>query len=149
MPFKELLPKPKKPFRVVPSDHIEAAADKHGVPRHVLRSMARVESGHDSGAVSKKGARGEFQIMPETARELGYKPEDMHDPQKGADAGARYVRKMYDRFKDWDAAVEAYNAGPARVAYRKKRGIPLPRETRHHIRKVKGEQAIAALETAS
>jgi soluble lytic murein transglycosylase-like protein len=71
----------------------------------------------------------------------------MHDREKGADAGARYVRKMYDRFKSWDDAVAAYNAGPARVAYRRKKGIPLPRETRHHLRKIRGEQALAALDS--
>lgn len=127
-------------------DHIDRAAARHGVPRDVLRSMARVESHHRTEAVSRKGARGEFQIAPATAREMGYKPEDAHDRDLGAEMGARYVKKMHDRFGDWDTAVEAYNAGPARVAHRKKRGIPLPRETRHHIRKVRGEQAALALE---
>jgi soluble lytic murein transglycosylase-like protein len=133
----------------MPREHIDRAADRHGVPRHVLRSMARVESTNDTRAVSKKGARGEFQVMPATAREMGYSPEDMHDPEKGAEAGARYVRKMYDRFGDWDSAIEAYNAGPARVAYRKKKGIPLPAETREHLAKIKATQAAEALRKAA
>lgn len=126
-------------------DHIDRAADRHGVPRKVLRSMARVESNHDNKAVSKKGARGEFQIMPGTARELGYSPEDVHDREKGADAAAKYTKKLYDRFGDWDTAVEAYNAGPARVAHRKKKGILLPGETQRHLKKVKAAQAADAL----
>lgn len=127
------------------SDYIDRAADRHGVPRNLLRSMARVESTNNPGAVSKRGARGEFQVMPATARELGYEPEDMHDREKGADAAAKYTRKLYDRFGDWDTAVEAYNAGPARVAYRKKQGVPLPGETRHHLVKIKASQAAEAL----
>jgi soluble lytic murein transglycosylase-like protein len=83
--------------------------------------------------------------MPGTARELGYTPEEMNDPAKAADAGARYVRKMYDRFGDWDSAVEAYNAGPARVAHRKAKGIPLPGETRRHVKRVKAAEAAEAL----
>lgn len=129
----------------MPDDHVSRAARKHGVPEERLRAMRRVESGGDSSAVSKKGARGEFQVMPETAKELGYTPEDMHDPEKSADAAAKYTRKMYDRFGDWDSAVEAYNAGPARVAHRKKKGIPLPGETQRHLKKVKAAEAAEAL----
>jgi soluble lytic murein transglycosylase-like protein len=124
---------------------LDAAADRHGVPRERFRAMARVESQGNAGAVSRKGARGLLQVMPGTARELGYQPEEMHDPEKSADAGARYVRRMYDRFKNWDTAVEAYNSGPARVAYRKKKGIPLPGETRTHLRRVKAAEAASAL----
>ncbi len=127
------------------ADHIDRAADRHGVPRQVLRSMAHVESRNDPTAVSPRGARGEFQIMPATAQELGYAPEEMHDPEKAADAAAAYTRRLYDRFGDWDTAVEAYNAGPARVAYRKRQGIPLPGETRRHLAKVKAAQAAEVL----
>lgn len=125
--------------------YLDAAADRHGVPRDRLRAMAHVESRNKPGAVSRKGARGILQVMPGTARELGYTPEDMHDPAKAADAGAKYVRRMYERFKDWDTAVEAYNAGPARVAYRKAKGVPLPGETRRHVARVKAAEAAQAL----
>jgi soluble lytic murein transglycosylase-like protein len=125
--------------------HLDAAADKHGVPRERLRAMAHVESRGRAGAVSPKGARGLLQLMPATARELGYTPEEMSDPAKAADAGARYGKKMFDRFGDWDTAVEAYNAGPARVAHRKAKGIPLPGETRKHLTRVKAAQAAEAL----
>lgn len=120
---------------------LDAAADKHGVPRARLRAMARTESGGNAKAVSPKGARGVLQVMPATAKELGYTPEDMHDPAKNADAGARYLRRMYDRFRDWDTATEAYNAGPARVAHRKRTGEKLPGETRNYARKVKAQEA--------
>jgi soluble lytic murein transglycosylase-like protein len=126
-------------------DHIDRAADKHGVPRERLRAMARVESRNDARAVSRKGARGEFQIMPSTAKELGYTPEDMHDREKGADAAAKYLRRMHRRFGNWDDAAAAYNAGPARVAYRKKKGIPLPKETRDYATRISAVEAAEAL----
>lgn len=126
-------------------DHVTRAARRHGVPEGRLRAMRRVESGGNAAAVSRRGARGEFQVMPETAKELGYTAEDMHDPEKSADAAARYTRKLYDRFGDWDTAVEAYNAGAARVAHRKKKGIPLPAETRHYLRKIKAVEAAGTL----
>lgn len=127
-------------------DYIDESADRHGVPRDLLRSMSRVESRGRTSATSAKGALGEFQILPNTARSLGYRPEEMRDPQTGAEAGARYVRQMYDRFGTWEDAIAAYNAGPARVAYRKKHGIPLPGETQRHLEKISGEQAAMALE---
>jgi soluble lytic murein transglycosylase-like protein len=127
------------------ADYIDQAADKHGVPRERLRAMQRVESGGRHGAVSGKGARGSFQIVPGTARELGYEPEEMHEPAKAADAAAAYMRKLHKRFGDWDTASEAYNAGPARVAYRKKKGIPLPRETREYVPRIKAEEAAETL----
>jgi soluble lytic murein transglycosylase-like protein len=132
----------------MPQDYgreLDEAADRHGVPRERFRAMAHVESRGNPGAVSKRGARGLLQVMPATAVEMGYKPEDMSDPKKAADAGAKYARKMYDRFKDWDTAVEAYNAGPARVARRKREGIALPGETRRHLVRVKAAEAAQAL----
>ncbi len=130
-------------------DHIEAAAQKHGVPALILRSLAHVESRNDPMAVSPAGAVGEFQIMPRTAVELGYKPSDMFDRTMAADAAAKYVRKLYDRFKSWDTAVQAYNAGPARVAYRLRQGLALPGETINHLARVKAAQAAAALANRS
>jgi soluble lytic murein transglycosylase-like protein len=135
----------------MPREHIDRAADRYGVSRSLLRSMARVESTNDPKAVSKKGARGEFQIMPATARELGYEPKDMHDREKAADAAAKHVSRLRKRNPDWndDDLVAAYNAGEARVRYRKKRGVPLPAETRGHVTKVKAEQAAEALRRAA
>jgi soluble lytic murein transglycosylase-like protein len=106
---------------------------------NLLRAVGRTES-EGSGrtkAVSPKGARGEFQVMPETAKELGYKPEEMHDKEYGAEAGARQLKKLRDRTGSWEDAVASYNAGAARVAYRKKSGEPLPPETREYVRRVK------------
>jgi soluble lytic murein transglycosylase-like protein len=106
---------------------------------NLLRAVGRTES-EGSGrtkAVSPKGARGEFQVMPETAKELGYTPEEMHNKEYGAEAGARQLRKLRDRSASWEDAVASYNAGAARVDYRKKSGEALPPETREYVKRVK------------
>lgn len=118
-------------------DYIARSAKRHRVPERLLRSVGHVESRHRPAAVSPRGARGEFQVMPGTAKELGYKPEEMHDPEYGAEAGARQLRKLRDRSDSWEDAVASYNAGAARVKYRKKRGEALPPETREYVKRVK------------
>lgn len=124
-------------------DYISRAAQRHGVPVNLFRAVARTESEGSGGtrAVSPRGARGEFQIMPETAKELGYDPEEMHEPEKGAEAGARHLKRLRDRTGSWSDAVAAYNAGAARVSYRKARGEPLPPETIEYVRRVKKRSA--------
>lgn len=120
-------------------DYISRAARRHGVPVNLLRAVGRTESEGSGGtkAVSPRGARGEFQVMPETAKELGYEPEEMHDKEYGAEAGARQLKKLRERHGSWSDAVAAYNAGSARVDYRKKKGEELPAETREYVRRVK------------
>jgi soluble lytic murein transglycosylase-like protein len=118
-------------------DHIARSAQRHGVPVNLMRAISRTESDGRRGAVSKKGARGEFQVMPETAKELGYTPDEMHDKEYGAEAAARHLKKLRERKGSWTDAVAAYNAGAARVAYRKRTGEPLPAETREYVRRVK------------
>jgi len=114
----------------------------------LLRAVAKTESGGSgrTKAVSPKGARGEFQVMPATAKELGYTPEEMHDEEYGAEAGARHLKRLREQSGSWSDAVAAYNAGAARVAYRKKTGEPLPPETREYVRRVRrrsGEHRIS------
>ncbi len=118
-------------------DYVARAARRHGVPVNLLRAVRKTESGGRPGAVSPRGARGEFQVMPETAKELGYSPEEMHDKEYGAEAGARELKRLRDRSGSWENAVASYNAGAARVEYRKKTGEDLPAETREYVRRVK------------
>jgi soluble lytic murein transglycosylase-like protein len=120
-------------------DYVSRAARRHGVPVNLLRAVGRTESEGSGGskAVSGKGARGEFQVMPRTAEELGYTPEEMHDREYGAEAGARELKKLRGQTDSWEDAVASYNAGAARVKYRRKTGEPLPAETREYVRRVK------------
>ncbi len=111
----------------------QEAARRHDVPQDLFLRLVDRESGWDSNAVSDKGAVGLAQLMPETADSLGV---DAGAPSENLDAGARYLRRQYDRFGSWRLALAAYNAGPAAVdAYD---GIPPFDETVAYVRDIWG-----------
>jgi membrane-bound lytic murein transglycosylase D len=88
-----------------------------GVPAELVW-LAEVESAFDPLALSPAGARGLYQLMPGTARELGLKtnlPDERTDPQKSAEAAARRLGALYRRFGDWPLALAAYNVGAGHV----------------------------------
>lgn len=92
---------------------ILAAAEKHRVPKNLALRLAWTESRGVPTAVSPAGARGLFQLMPETGKAYGLRTEaDFFDPAKSAEAGLAYLRKQYDRFGKWWLALAAYNRGP-------------------------------------
>ena len=74
---------------------LDAAADRYGLPRPLVRAVAWVESRGDLFARSPKGAIGLMQLMPATAAQLGVDP---HDPQQNADGGARYLHQLIVRY---------------------------------------------------
>ena len=115
-----------------PAELADAAADKYGLPRALVRSVMAAESGMNPLAASPKGAIGLMQLMPRTAQTLGADP---YDPAQNVDAGARYLRDLLLQYNFglWHA-LAAYNAGPGAVA--KYGGIPPYRETIDYILRV-------------
>jgi soluble lytic murein transglycosylase-like protein len=97
---------------------VEPILKSHGVPADLV-AVVLVESGGRATALSPKGARGLWQLMPDTARHYGLRVDDMQDDRldlfKATDAAARYLHDLFAQFGDWRLALAAYNTGEANV----------------------------------
>ena len=123
---------PASPPAPSPAQLADAAADKYGLPRRLVRSVISKESDFQPQAVSPKGAIGLMQLMPATAEALGADPRD---PAQNVDAGTRYLRDLLEKYDGglWHA-LAAYNAGPGAVD--KYQGVPPYRETIEYVGKI-------------
>lgn len=138
-------PAPANAAQLMPG--LRAAFRAEGVPPE-LAWLAEAESSLNPAARSPAGAKGLFQLMPETARGLGlstFLPDERSEPEKSARAAARYLRTLHAKFGEWPLALAAYNAGEGRVsrllAARQARTFSaiagsLPAETRMYVPKV-------------
>ncbi|MBW2435875.1 MAG: lytic transglycosylase domain-containing protein [Deltaproteobacteria bacterium] len=138
VPFETQLDK-VKPQPVALTDRqmieqtVKKAAAKYNLPPALITAVIRAESNFKVRAVSSAGAQGLMQLMPATARELGVK--NPFDIGQNIDGGAKYLRKMLDRFGgSLRKALAAYNAGPGTVM--KYDGRVPYRETRQYVRRV-------------
>lgn len=114
-------------------DVISEAGRQYGISASLLKALIHVESYFNPRAVSKKGALGLMQIMPENLQTL--KIADPFDPWENIMGGAHYLKKMLKRFDgNLSLALAAYNAGP--TAVEKYRDIPPYPETQAYVKKV-------------
>lgn len=112
---------------------ISEASKRHGISFPLLKAIIKAESDFDPRAISKKGAMGLMQIMPQNFKLLGL--EDPFDPTQNINAGARYFKQLYDRFGGKLAlSLAAYNAGPSVVD--RYQTIPPYEETEEYVRRV-------------
>jgi len=126
---------------------IENVLTQYGLPKE-LKYLAVIESNLKSTAVSRVGAVGPWQLMPQTARDLGLKVTRGNDERKNyyksTRAAARYLKDLHKEFGDWLLVLAAYNGGPRPVyrAIHKSHSRNfwtlqryLPAESRNHVKK--------------
>ena len=112
------------------------AGEQHDIDVELLASVVHAESNGRANAVSRTGAQGLMQLMPQTAHNLGVK--DSFQPDQNINGGTAYLDALLTRYHDNLAlALAAYNAGPAAVD--KYHGIPPYRETRAYVARVMTE----------
>jgi soluble lytic murein transglycosylase-like protein len=113
---------------------INQAALKHGVDSSLVKAVIRAESDFNRYAISKKGAEGLMQLMPDTAKDLAVR--NPYDPRENIHAGVRYLKRQMKNFQnDVALALAAYNAGENAVRKYGHR-IPPYRETRTFVDRV-------------
>lgn len=113
---------------------VEYMAKRYNLPNSLVHAVITAESSYDPAAVSRAGAVGLMQLMPETAKRYGVK--DRLNPYENIHGGTHYLRDLLIMFEnDLTLALAAYNAGENAV---KKYGNKIPpyQETRNYVNKV-------------
>ncbi len=109
------------------------ASQRYSVDYHLVRAVIKAESNFNPKAVSKAGARGLMQLMPQTASLL--QVNDSFHPEENIDGGVRYLRYLLNSYNEnLSLALAAYNAGEKAVF--NYRGIPPYQETKTYIQRV-------------
>jgi soluble lytic murein transglycosylase len=122
----------------VPAEHaydelIREAATRYGVDATLIRSVMQAESAFDALAVSRRGAVGLMQLMPDVADDLAV--ADPFDPRDNIFGGVRYLRRLLDLYRgNVPLALAGYNAGATRVS--EYGGVPPFPETERYVAQV-------------
>jgi soluble lytic murein transglycosylase-like protein len=127
----------KGPLLSTPPDRLDGivreAAQRHQVDPELVKAVISTESGWNPQAVSRKGAVGLMQLVPETAQRYGV--GNPFDPAQNVEGGTTYLRTLLDRYNgDLNKSLAAYNAGERAVDH--SGGVPPIPETRRYVEKV-------------
>jgi len=112
---------------------ISEFSKKYEVDFGLIKAIIRAESGFNPGAISRKGAKGLMQLMPETA--VRWNVSNVFSPRENIEGGVRYFKYLLSLFNnDLRLSLAAYNAGENLVS--QLGSIPPYRETVDYVRRV-------------
>jgi soluble lytic murein transglycosylase-like protein len=115
-------------------DIIHEAAKKYDMDPHLIHAVMQAESAFHPYAVSRAGAEGLMQLMPDLSDEMGV--SNAFDPRENIMGGVRYLKRLLDHHNgNLDLALASYNAGPGNVE--RYGGVPPFRETRNYVKTIK------------
>jgi hypothetical protein len=113
--------------------HIREVAVRYDIPPILVAAIVEAESEFNPRAVSRRGARGLMQLMPDTASSL--RVSDTFDPYENIEGGVRHLRRLMDRYRgNLPLVLAAYNAGEQAVMVYG--GVPPYRETRRYVNRI-------------
>jgi hypothetical protein len=138
IPLKKVSPVHGSPVRGKKAERlyrpiIFRVAHRHRIDPAMVQAIIMAESSFNPNAISKRGAAGLMQLMPNTAKALGVK--DIFDPEHNINGGVLYFKKLLKEFGcDVKLALAAYNAGSRKV--KEYQGVPPFKTTQIYIKKV-------------
>lgn len=115
---------------------VTKAAERNDLPVPFFIRLLFQESHFKPGVVSRAGAQGIAQFMPETSEDVGL--DNPFDPLQAIPASARLLRDLLKQFGNLGLAAAAYNAGPKRIQDWLAKKNTLPEETKGYVRTITG-----------
>ncbi len=118
-------------------DTVTRAAEKNDLPIPFFIRLLFQESHFKPGVVSRAGAQGIAQFMPDTSESVGL--DNPFDPLQAIPASARLLRDLLQQFGNLGLAAAAYNAGPKRIQDWLAKKTKLPEETKGYVKTITGK----------
>ncbi len=142
------------------ADEIRDSARRHRISPYLVAAVVNAESGWDPETVSRAGAIGLMQVMPETAKDLAdardvdtkqFPPDRLSDPTVNIEYGTAYLRYLVNRYHEIETVLAAYNAGLRHADAWAKKGddiraaIEFPETKKYVVRVIRGKERYEAL----